>query len=66
MVFDSTQQPISICFLGAFLGGFFYQYTILNSFIVISMLLSAFYSGMYLQKRNNFLIVIEFDLLKIR
>ena len=55
MVLDFTHQTITMNFLGAFLGGFFYQYTFLNSIIVIWMLVSAFYSGMYLQKRDNVL-----------
>lgn len=40
-------------FIGSFLGGFFYQFNILNLSIIILMIMSSFVSGLYLQKNKN-------------
>jgi glucan phosphoethanolaminetransferase (alkaline phosphatase superfamily) len=42
-------------FIGSFLGGFFYQYNILNFSILILIMISSFVSGLYLQKNKNFI-----------
>lgn len=52
---SAEKKLIISSFIGSFLGGFFYQYNILNFSVIILMMMCSFVSGLYLQKNKNFI-----------